>query len=87
MNHWPELQPEAAAQIQTALSNGRKIEAIRIYRNATGSGLKEAKDAIERAGPIQTQDARGSSGTNWLPMVLLLLTAATVLILVLLWQR
>lgn len=26
----------------------RKIEAIKVYRNMTGQGLKEAKDAIER---------------------------------------
>ncbi len=27
---------------------GRKIEAIKLYREQTGAGLKEAKDAIER---------------------------------------
>ncbi|WP_109505454.1 ribosomal protein L7/L12 [Nocardioides speluncae] len=31
---------------------GRKIEAIKLYRQATGVGLKEAKDAVEE---IQTQ--------------------------------
>lgn len=34
--------------IRTALLDGRKIEAIKIYRQATGAGLKEAKDAVER---------------------------------------
>jgi ribosomal protein L7/L12 len=29
------------------LREGRKIEAIKIYRDATGEGLKEAKDAVE----------------------------------------
>jgi hypothetical protein len=87
MNHWPELQPDAAAQIQTALSNGRKIEAIRIYRNATGSGLKEAKDAIERAGLIQPRDVRRSPGTNWFVLFLFLLIPAIVLIFLLLRLR
>ncbi|MEU6403859.1 ribosomal protein L7/L12 [Streptomyces sp. NPDC046985] len=27
---------------------GRKIEAIKVYRKATGAGLPEAKDAVER---------------------------------------
>ena len=31
-----------------ALSRGDKIEAIKIVREATGLGLKEAKDAVER---------------------------------------
>lgn len=30
-----------------ALLQGRKIEAIKIYRGVTGMGLKESKDAIE----------------------------------------
>jgi hypothetical protein len=30
-----------------ALLKGRKIEAIKIYRDATGEGLKEAKEFIE----------------------------------------
>ena len=31
-----------------ALRNGRKIEAIKILREASGIGLKEAKEAVER---------------------------------------
>jgi ribosomal protein L7/L12 len=34
-----------------ALNAGDKIEAIRIVREATGPGLKEAKDAVERYAP------------------------------------
>jgi ribosomal protein L7/L12 len=64
MNHWPELQPDAIARIEIALGRGQKIEAIRIYRDATGVGLKEAKDAIERADPIHPHDVPRSSGTN-----------------------
>jgi ribosomal protein L7/L12 len=30
-----------------ALNNGKKIEAIKIYRNVTGAGLAEAKAAVD----------------------------------------
>lgn len=36
--------------IRDALRRGRKIEAIKLYREATGAGLREAKDAIDEAG-------------------------------------
>jgi ribosomal protein L7/L12 len=39
----PELR-EAAELART----GREIEAIKLYREATGAGLKEAKDAVDR---------------------------------------
>ncbi|TVQ61583.1 MAG: hypothetical protein EA378_07445 [Phycisphaerales bacterium] len=38
----------AAADIRDAISRGRKIEAIKLYRDAMGTGLAEAKDAIDR---------------------------------------
>lgn len=45
----PNSDPVLAPQIQDALRRGNKIEAIKIYRELTGVGLAEAKDAIERA--------------------------------------
>lgn len=38
-----QLGPE----FEQALLAGKKIQAIKIYRQATGVGLKEAKDAVE----------------------------------------
>jgi hypothetical protein len=38
---------EVLAPIQAALLAGRKVEAIKVYREATGKGLAEAKDAVE----------------------------------------
>src|SRR5262245_60603400 len=35
------------AQVRAALVAGRKIEAIKLLREATGLGLKEAKDRID----------------------------------------
>lgn len=40
--------PEVLAAVQAALASGHTIEAIRILRQATGMGLKEAKQAVER---------------------------------------
>jgi ribosomal protein L7/L12 len=45
----PGADPALASEIQDALRRGNKIEAIKIYRELTGVGLAEAKDAIERA--------------------------------------
>ena len=43
----PSLPPDELARISQALFQGQKIQAIKLYRRITGSGLKEAKDAIE----------------------------------------
>ena len=37
-------------QIEAALRVGNKIEAIKLYRKAHGTGLKESKDAIDALG-------------------------------------
>ena len=41
--------PLMSPQIQAALRSGNKIEAIKIYRELTGVGLAEAKQAIDHA--------------------------------------
>jgi ribosomal protein L7/L12 len=38
----------ASADIMDLIRRGRKIEAIKLYREQTGVGLKEAKDAVEQ---------------------------------------
>lgn len=40
--------PEALARVQAALAAGNKIGAVKLLREATGMGLKESKDAVER---------------------------------------
>jgi ribosomal protein L7/L12 len=42
-----QLSKEQVEAVANALASGRKIEAIKIYREATGLGLKEAKDFID----------------------------------------
>ena len=44
------LKREQRQALLELLQQGNKIEAIRIYREASGSGLKEAKDAVEALG-------------------------------------
>ena len=41
-------------KIINELKANRKINAIKIYRDATGSGLKDAKDKVERIGRINS---------------------------------
>ena len=38
---------QAEEQIERLICAGRKIEAIKLHRQARGSGLREAKEAIE----------------------------------------
>jgi ribosomal protein L7/L12 len=45
----PSSNPVISPQVQDALRRGNKIEAIKIYRELTGVGLAEAKQAIDRA--------------------------------------
>ena len=39
--------PDPLAQVRDLARRGRKIEAIKAYRELTGVGLREAKDAVE----------------------------------------
>ncbi|MFD4523777.1 ribosomal protein L7/L12 [Streptomyces sp. NPDC058470] len=40
------------AEVAAFLWDGKKIQAIKAYRAATGAGLKEAKEAVERMGSM-----------------------------------
>jgi hypothetical protein len=41
------LSDDDVVRINDALFAGRKIEAIKLYRDSTGAGLKEAKDFVD----------------------------------------
>jgi len=43
-----EIPEEVIRQLAAALEDGNKIEALKIYRSATGLGLKESKEEVER---------------------------------------
>ena len=42
-----EAEPDLP-EVHAFLRDGKKIQAIKAYRERTGAGLKEAKDAVER---------------------------------------
>jgi hypothetical protein len=52
-----EGQVNVRREVADALRAGRKIEAIKLYREATGVGLKEAKDYVE--------EVERQGGTGW----------------------
>lgn len=43
----PSSDASGLEAVKDAMRRGKKIEAIKLYRAATGAGLKEAKDAVE----------------------------------------
>jgi large subunit ribosomal protein L7/L12 len=69
----PETEPASSAAdtaIVALIEGGKKIEAIKLYRQTTGVGLKEAKDAVEAIAA-----ARGiTSKAGCLGVVLLLVS-------------
>lgn len=56
------VTPEQSAAVRAALARGAKIEAIKLYREATGLGLAESKDAVEELertlGPASSETSR-----------------------------
>ena len=59
---------ELTDQIVGLLGRGEKIEAVKLYRNQFGVGLKEAKEAVERIG--EQNGIPASSGSGCLGVVL-----------------
>lgn len=43
-----ELTAEQLTTVSNAIYSGNKIEAIKLYRTATGKDLKDSKDAVEK---------------------------------------
>ena len=68
-------EPELEQQISELLRDAQKIAAIKVYREATGASLAEAKEAVERFQAEGTLPARDTSDTAWESEVLRLLVA------------
>jgi len=45
-----EMPAPHLRQVEALLAQGKTIQAIKAYREATGAGLKEAKEAVDRLG-------------------------------------
>ncbi len=76
---------EQIEQIADALASGRKIEAIKIYRDATGKGLKEAKEFVDALIPrLKEQDpekyAKLSQGAGCASAILLSIGLTTTVV-------
>ena len=66
------MQAHMPAPVLHAMQRGNKIEAIKLLREATGMGLKEAKDTVDaaygeaRAAGGAPGEVTGSGGGRWL---------------------
>lgn len=56
-----DAQTDAVAEVLRLLRAGRKVEAVKVYRERVGGGLKEARDAVERIAAGQPAGAIPSS--------------------------
>ena len=68
---------ESLEQIKQAIFEGRKVEAIKLYRTAVQTGLKEAKQFVEALEEILRAESpqkftATSSGAGCLPLVMVL---------------
>jgi hypothetical protein len=52
--------PEVEGELLSLLGRGEKIRAIKLYRERTGVGLKEAKDAVEALARRQGNVPKGA---------------------------
>ena len=49
--HLGLTEPEPwSDEVNALVREGKKIQAIKVYREATGAGLKEAKEAVDKLG-------------------------------------
>lgn len=73
----PQPTDPTEAQVVALMALGRKIEAIKVFRTATGAGLKEAKDAVEQIAQ-RYGISPGSQGGGCAALVVLLVVVALV---------
>ncbi len=74
-----ELSEEQRQEILTSIKSGQKIQAIKLYREQTGQGLKEAKEFIEELtkqlleqNPDAIQSSKAGCGTMMIAFSILL---------------
>jgi ribosomal protein L7/L12 len=66
---------EQLNDITSAIIGGNKIEAIKVYRKATGRGLREAKEAVEEITDSLSKDhpeiKASNSKTGCFPVIII----------------
>ncbi len=85
-----DLSDSQRNQITELLTRGAKIEAIQFYREATGVGLKEAKDAVEAMEASLEPRPAGSRDpfakkSGCFGVFAALITTMTVVVVVVMW--
>jgi len=66
----PDLADEQLQSILTELRAGRKIQAVKLYRQMTGLGLHESKTAVEQlAAANNIASSKSGCGTSVLLFV------------------
>ena len=80
-----QLTEQKRQGINAEIFSGQKISAIKLYREATGAGLKEAKDAVEvmekdlrQREPGKFAKSAGKSGCMSVVAVVTLLVSAVL---------
>jgi ribosomal protein L7/L12 len=73
----PLAEPGLVDDLLEHVRAGRWIHAIRLYRDTTGGGLKEAKDAVEAL--ARSAGIPVMNGSGWGPMVVILAVLAVIL--------
>ena len=76
-----ELSEEQIREITDCLLAGNKIQAIKLYREASGEGLKEAKECIESLTATLREkhpDKFPATKAGCAPMIALGLTTLTI---------
>jgi ribosomal protein L7/L12 len=76
----PPMAGDLEQQVLVLLQGGKKIEAIRVYREQTGVGLKEAKDAVEALAGKHGIAAKGAGCAGMLLIAMMLATAIASLV-------
>jgi ribosomal protein L7/L12 len=59
-----DLPEQTVLAIRLLVANGQKIQAIKLFRENTGAGLKEAKDVIDSLGSASTATAEPTTQTS-----------------------
>ena len=60
----PSPSPDKLNEIRLMVTEGNKILAIKMYREVTGVGLAEAKEAVEKLASDGNAPAEGGLPTN-----------------------
>ena len=81
-----ELDDKQIDRITEAIAAGKKIEAVKQYRIATGCDLREAKDFVEgltdrlvAEDPERFEKATQPTSVNWLVLLVLVLVGVALL--------